>query len=251
METGLITPNNKFIAVPYYEIGKLAENICEDYIKESEANRLRFQIFSQYYSFFKPHLDFLLFELGYKMVNPLLHKNSIWYVCNDTLILKKDDKIRHYSSVSDTALGLAYINPENVKSCMMDNIGRVYNVNKKNGLYHETVCDLVINQYLIYDKELFEEYRKYNGNGIGDITAFAKNMLGFSHIGMFPDNSGAVVFCSEFHNSYKDKVFKRIKELNPKFDILPYSVHTKESLKVANRCIERVDEMNEDRRLRL
>lgn len=40
MKTGLITKNDEFIEMPYYEIGKFAENICEQYINESETNRI-------------------------------------------------------------------------------------------------------------------------------------------------------------------------------------------------------------------
>lgn len=250
MDTGLLTKENQFIPIPYYEIGTFAENVCNQYITENEINKIHFDIFAQDYNFFKPYLDFLLFELGYKMINPLLYQNAIWFVENDILTLKQGDNSSKYSKVSDVALDISYVNPENVRDCMMDSIGRVYNVNRESNLYHENICDLVINQYLIYDKELYEMYKEYMSAKTRNITAFAKNMLGFSRLVMLPDQSGAVEFCSELHNSYSNAVFKRIKELYPKFDILPYNIHTKESLSIANKCIERVGDMNENRRLR-
>ena len=63
MKTGLLNENNEFIELPYYEIGLYAEEICRKYIEENEENKIRFESFTADYSFFKPYLDFLLFEL--------------------------------------------------------------------------------------------------------------------------------------------------------------------------------------------
>jgi len=251
MKTGLLNEDNEFIELPYYEIGTYAEEICKKYIEENEENKIKFEIFSENYSFFKPYLDFLLFKLDYKVVNPMLHQDSMWRVENDRLILKSAAKDRYGIQASDSMLGISYINPEDVQSCMIDQEGRVYKTNDSLNIYHEDVCDIVLNQYLINDKEMYEAYEEYVGNGISDSLAFARNMLGFSQLAMHSDHTGNVVYCESFYNTYIDSVFRRIKELNKEFSLDAYSVHTKESLAQANRCIERAGEINENRRLRL
>lgn len=249
MHTGLVTKENEFIPIPYYEIGAYAENICNEYIKQSETNRIKFDTFSKEYSFFKPYLDFLLFELGYKMVNPLLHENSMWCVENGRLLLKYADKDQYYSPVYDKALGIEYINPENITDCVIDTNGRIYKVCRELGLHHEIIYELIINQYLIYDKELFDIYQEYM-NGNINIMSFARNMLGFYQLVSYHDGTGCAIYCDDFYSSYVTKVLERIKELNPRFSVNPYKVHSKESLEIANKCIERVSALNENRRLR-
>lgn len=249
METGLITPDYKFIPIQYYEIGAFAENICNQYIEESETNKIQFEMFASDYHFFKPHLDFLLFKLGYKMLNPLLKEYTMWYVENDNLYLKSQNQKKQYISVCDNDLGIQYINPEKIESCVADFSGRTYKVFRRLGIQHEEIFGLILNQYLIYDKELLEMYKDYADKGM-NIGAFCRNMLGFYHIGMYPDQSGYIAYCSDFYNSYMDNVCKRIKEIYPKIEILPDHIHTKESLEIANKCIEKVGEINENRRLR-
>ncbi len=251
MKTGLLNKDNEFIELPYYEIGTYAEEICKEYIEASEENKIKFEIFSENYSFFKPYLDFILFELDYKMINPMLHQDSMWRVEDGKLLLKSASRDRICPSVDDSMLGISYINPEDVQTCMIDGNGRVYKTNDVLNIYHEDVCDAVLNQYFIYDKELYETYEEYVGLGVSDSISFARNMLGFSQLAMHPEHSGDVVYCESFYNTYIDNVFRRIKELNPEFSLNAYSVHTKESLESAHRCIERISEMNENRRLRL
>lgn len=250
MNTGVITKENEFIPIPYYEIGTFAERVCDEYIEKSEANKIKFETFAKDYSFFKPYLDFLLFELGYKIVNPLLHYNSIWSVENNELLLKSSSDNKHYVPVCDKSLEISYINPEDIHTCMIDLDGRIYEINRELELHHENVCELVLNQYLIYDKELFEIYQEYISNNITNVMSFAKNMLGFLQLEVLENRSAIVVYCKDFHNSYINNVLLRIKELYPDFTIESYTVHTEESLKVANKCIERVNKTNENRRLR-
>lgn len=250
METGLITNENKFIAIPYYEIGDFAEKICEQYIQKSELNKIEFEEFAKNYTFFKPHLDFLLFHLGYKMKNPLLHENSTWEVIKGKLQLKSETgSVFDYSPVRDDILQITYVNPEKIEDSLIDVYGRKYRVPKEFGLHHEDVYELVINQYLIYDKELYKIYEEYMNSGI-TIGTFGRNVLGFHQICVYDDHSGYIVYCSDFYNSYLDTVCKRISEIYPKIEMLPYHIHTEESLEIANKCIERVGELDENRRLR-
>lgn len=249
MNTGLVTKENQFIPIPYYQIGTYAEDVCKQYIEQDEVHKIQFETFIKNYSFFKPYLDFLLFELEYKMVNPLLHNNSMWCVENGRLILKSADKDQYYSSVCDKDLGIEYINPENITDCVIDLKGRVYKACRDLGLHHEIIYELIINQYLIYDKELFDIYEEYMKGSL-NVMPFARNMLGFYQMVTYHDGTGCVVYCDDFYNSYIDNIFKRIQELNPGFSINPYKIHSKESLEIANKCIEKVGELNENRRLR-
>ena len=67
MDTGLVTKENEFIPMPYYEIGKFAEAICEEYVQKSEANKIHFETFSKNYNFFKKRtVKFTVLFLRYR-----------------------------------------------------------------------------------------------------------------------------------------------------------------------------------------
>lgn len=249
MKTGLLTSDNVFISIPYYEIGSFAENICNEYIARSEKNKMQFDVFASNYHYFKPHLDFLLFELGYKMINPLLRENTVWYAEHHQLYLKTSSMVHSYVPVRDDALMIQYIEPENLSSCVVDFNGVSYNIPKGKEIYHEDIYELVLNQYLIYDKQLFKIYQDYMGQGL-NIVSFCRNMLGFYHIAMYSDKSGYILYCSDFYNSYMDNVCQRIQEVYPKMEIDSEHIHTEADFKVATQCIERVNYLHENRRLR-
>lgn len=252
METGFITDENKLITIPYYEIGMFAENICKNYVGKNENNRKKFEEFAKNYHHFQPYFDFLLFELGYKMLNPLLRENAMWHVEDNILYLSTHIKAKEYRylPVNDFFFKRQYISPENLQDCVVDFDGISYNVPRKLGLFHEEMDELILNQYLIYDKELFEIYQNYMEKGL-NVGAFCRNMLGFYHITIYQDQSGYIQYCSDFSNSYMDHICKRIKELYPKMKTLGSSIHTEETLALATQYIEKVGEMNENRRFRL
>ena len=252
MKSGFITKDNIFIPVPYYEIGLFAENVCKNYMEENEANKMQFELFARDYHYFKPYLDLLLFQLGYQMVNPLLQENATWYVEDNVLYLSKPYKPKEYRylPIRDDALQIQYIAPEHLQNCIVDFRGIAYHFSRGMGLYHEEIYELVLNQYLIYDKVLYEAYKSYTDKG-KNIAAFCRNMLGFYHIAVEEDRSGYIVYCSDFYNSYMDNICKRVKELYPKIKILGDKIHTEESLKMATQYIEKAGEMSENRRIRL
>ncbi len=252
METGFITDENKRITISYYEMGMFAESICKNYVEENENNGIRFEEFSKNYHHFKPYFDFLLFELRYKMVNPLLRQNSTWYVEEGILYLKTSTQSikYHYLPVNDVFFKKQYISPENLQDCVVDFDGVSYNVPRELGLFHEEMDELILNQSLIYDKELFEIYQNYMKGGI-NVGASCRNILGFYHITIYPDQSGYIQYCSDFENPYMDMVFNRIKELYPEMKWKESKVHTQDSLKLALCSIEKAGEINENRRFRL
>ncbi len=252
METGFITNENKLITIPYYEIGMFAENICKNYVEQNENNRIKFEEFAKNYHHFKPYFDFLLFGLGYQMVNPLLRQDSTWYVENGILYLQTSTQsIKYrYLPVNDYFFKRQYISPENLQDCVVDFEGVSYNVPRTLGLFHEEMDELILNQYLIYDKELFKIYQNYMKEGL-NIGAFCRNMLGFYHITIYKDQSGYIQYCSDFENPYMDMVFNRIKELYPEMEWKGRRVHTQDSLKLALCSIEKVGEIDENTRFRL
>lgn len=252
METGLITNENKFIPIPYYEIGLFAENICKNFMEANEKNKEKFEVFAKNYQHFKPYFDFLLFELGYKMINPLLRKDSIWHVEENTLYLSTLNQVKayRYVPVNDCIFVRQGNKLENLQDCVVDFYGVFYNVLRKQGLYHEDTDELILNQYLIYDKELFESYQKAKWEGL-DIGVFCREMLGYSHVTIYEDQSGFIQYCSDFDNSYMATVAQEIKKLYPKIQPLGSKVHTGDSLTEAMHLIEKVGEKHENRRFRL
>ena len=250
MKTGLITKDCKFIEIPYYEIGEFAENICGQYINESETNRYFFEEFAKNYTTFKPYLDFLLFHLGYKMINPLLHKDCTWEVNNNILQLKTSNgSLFNYLPVDDVSLQIGEVVPSEISDCIIDFNGKCYKTRRKEEIHHEDIYELVINQYLIYDKELYEYYSNYINSDYA-VGCFGREILGFRQVVIYPDNSGFIIYCSDFENQNLEDICDEITMFYPNVERDSALVHTEESLRIANQCIERMRKINEDRRLR-
>lgn len=251
MKTGLITKNDELIEIPYYEIGKFAENICEQYINESETNRCFFEEFAKNYITFKPYLDFLLFHLGYKMINPLLREGCIWEANNNILQLKNHNgSVFDYLPVDDISLQIGEFGPSTLSDCIIDINGKCYKTCRNQGIHHEEIYELVINQYLIYDKELYEHYNNYLKVDFS-IGNFGRDILGFCQVVIYPDfgNFGYIAYCSDFENTHS-ALCDQINKYYPDVERDSTSMHNEESLKIANECIERMKEINENRRLR-
>lgn len=186
------------------------------------------------------------------MINPLLHEGCTWQVNNNILQLKNSNgsSAYNYLSVDDASLQIDEFNPSEMSDCIIDFNGRCYKTRRNVGIHHEDIYELVINQYLIYDKELYEYFSNYINLNYYTIGTFGREILGFRQIVIYPDNSGFIIYCSDFKNQILDDMCDEIKNFYPKIEIESASIHTEESLKFANECIERMRKINENRRLR-
>lgn len=198
----LISPTGEICDMLYYEIGLYSEKICEEYISKSEENKKEFEDFSENYHYFKPYFDFMIFKLGYKIINPFLKEDTIGYAIGNYFItksLRQKSRMEKYTSVNDHDLQITNYKEASIQEGFIDQNGIAYKVNRKIDMGHSKVCELVLNQLMIYNKEICDDFVYcINNTVIGQIEPVIENYmierLGFTHMCIFDTGYGNVIY---------------------------------------------------------
>lgn len=219
MNTSLISPNGEIHNMEYYEIGLFAEKMCKQYIEENERNKTEFEKFANNYTYFKPYFDFLLFKLGYKIINPFFKENIVGFSIGNYFVTKginKEDNIRleKYSSVSDYDLQITNYKDTSLKEGFINQNGVGFKVNRTIDMGHSKVCELILNQLMIYNKEICEDYLKSISsseikNILTRIEFYMIERLGFVQMCIFETNFGDILYNDKLQPEWFDE-FKKI-----------------------------------------
>ncbi len=231
IKTGLISPNGEVHSMNYYELGLYAKKICEQYINESKQNEEVFKQFSKKYHYFKPYFDFVIFKLGYKIINPFLKEDTIGYAIGNFFVtksLKQKSGIEKYTSVSDQDLQITNYKDTSIKEGFIDPNGIGFKVNRKIEMGHAKVGELILNQLMIYESEVYEDYVRCMSDK--DINCFITRIefymverLGFTHMCIFDTNYGNVIYNDLFNIPWIGEFQERYKKEYPNISFLPIS----------------------------
>lgn len=175
-ETGVIIPKIGFQKMKYYDIYEFAKKKCFEYIHSSEENHNKFYWFSKEYKTFEPYLDFFLCHLGYAILNPLNYHNVIAYGTETSVIFKEIENQNNSLSILKNADGFdentyrrcneIALNIRNYTTDIEDDgiilpTGKFLTVDRRIHQTHEMIATIILNQYLIKNKELYEDFVKY------------------------------------------------------------------------------------------
>lgn len=221
-ETKLISPNGEIHNILYYEIGLYSEKLCQEYIEKSEENKIEFENFASNYTYFKPYFDFLIFKMGYKIINPFCSKKLIGYTIGNYFITKgisREDNIKmsKYTSVSDKDLQITNYKDTSLKEGFIDANGIGFKLNRKIGLDHSKLCELILNQFMIYNKEIYLDYiNSISDPEISDIITIIEfymiERLGFTQMCIFDTDYGNIIYNDKkLYNWFDEfkKIFKK------------------------------------------
>ncbi len=174
IKVGFLTPDNQKIEMNYDEVSFFCEQLCL-----SPENYQRFQKFQQNYTYFSPFFDFLMFELNYVFVNPLLKENTFLKCVHHFLYQVKaqdlqeityqsieDYAIRIYNggnlpymvACSDHSLHIEKVQDVHLGYCMIHPNGYrmiAYDLEKEN---HELTATTIFHQLLLHSKYLYHYY---------------------------------------------------------------------------------------------
>lgn len=179
IKTGLINPLDEEILVPYYEIQKLCEQIVNDYCISSSNNAQKFAKFAKDYTYFKPHFDFVIFELGYELLHPNLTINSNYkYTLPITKLNDTNLDLRKYNFDSDHARE-CYVDQNGIQLCLSSNLER-----------HEHLAFNMLNMLMIDNQEIFKLLvLELQENGFDDIfySNFIEQKLGYLRLARLDD----------------------------------------------------------------
>lgn len=210
LESGLIGKNGK-LECKYYELERKCIEIVENYCIESEENNQIFEQFSKNYKLFRPYFDFVVCVLGYMVINPEME--------TDTILVGRDNHMYKYKNGEE--LG----SPKAFCYGLSDNVTlNVYPMTLDSGTYHDCLVDgdcnhilpkdmfghvhifqQILNMILISNKEICEEYLRYNSD-IGMFVQRYYPLLRFQ-----ADRQGHMIVVRSMHRTdnitKKQKVF--------------------------------------------
>lgn len=177
VKVGFITPQNEIYLMDYNEVSDFCKLLCE-----KEENIDKFNKFSKNYKYFYPYFDFVMFELEYVFINPLLDKNTYLKKVGNGLYKVSDNNISidnkyeqitdlakriknggnypYLVSCSDTELNIRKCDINDIHKCMIDPNGftMISSSDLEKDGNHEITSSTVVNQLLITSDTLFKEY---------------------------------------------------------------------------------------------
>lgn len=189
---GFLSPANMMVWVEYNQVNNLCKSICEH-----DQCRERFESFKEDYNYFNPYFDFVMFELGFIMINGLCrnsciirYKDALYEILNTEDLVEYDYDFLKSSSIdnhsimplitrcSDSELRIHEFSDDDIETCMIDQHGTC--MMSYAGLYddrgsHDVTCQTVLNQMLSDNKEILDEYLMYEDNEVNYLI----NCLGF------------------------------------------------------------------------
>lgn len=112
--------------------------------------------FSQKYTYFTPFFDFVLQELEYKLINAFGVENAIMYADdNEIYWVHENQNCVLFPASDDQHIGLYKMSKDELELCMLDE--RLNGIAPTN-LGHELISRLILHNYFLSDKELFQKY---------------------------------------------------------------------------------------------
>lgn len=178
IKVGFITPQDETYLMTYNEVNDFCKSLCE-----KVENFSKFNEFSKDYKYFYPYFDFVMFELEYVFINPLLEEdtylrkvgNVLYKVSKDVFdnsknnyenitylakCIKNGGNYADLVTCSDTELNIRECNISDIHKCMIDPNGFTMissSDGEKDG-NHEVTSSTVVNQLLITSDDLWKTY---------------------------------------------------------------------------------------------
>ncbi len=178
LKVGFITPEDKIYWMTYHEVSDFCQSICCQ-----EENSNKFHEFEKNYGYFSPYFDFVMFELEYIFINPLLEEGTCLRKAGNALykisksILKEEkgnyDSISNLAirlknggnyadmvACSDKELKIRKCSIDDIHKCMIDPNGFTMistSDGEKDG-NHEVTSATIVNQLLMNSEYLWKTY---------------------------------------------------------------------------------------------
>lgn len=186
-KVGFLKPDGTSVYMDYYEV----ENYCISEIKKfmdiNQENTEKFENYKNKYSYFRPYFDFVVFEMGYIFLNPLL-KKSMFGFCDELDLSKKTDAPMLKSlTMNDENLNMRKDQFDFYLSSAITPDDFAFDKNKY--LTHKNLLDHILNQILICSKEIYLDYLKHPREGI-----YLVERLGFMIYGYYESDEISLIY---------------------------------------------------------
>ena len=166
LESGLIK-GAKLHTCKYYDIESLCQKIVHDYCSLNKENNEQFQNLASNYHLFRPYFDFVVCELGYKVLNPELQANTILVGKDNHMYLldEMENPISKgfYAGKSDDKTLDLYpmtLDSSSFHDCLIDGEGN--HILPKDMFGHVHILNQIANMIFISNQKVCEEYLRVN-----------------------------------------------------------------------------------------
>ncbi len=194
MKVRFLTPYNTYEEMEYHDVLEYCK-----YIATLPMFKDDFEEFKKHYSYFSAYFDYVMFRLGYIMMNPLLiegigaiaHKDQLTFFYDkrddyDTIKRRLEDKNDHsYSFMpritkcDDLTMQVAKQTTEIRDDVLVDPNMMSMMSKTPTGLSHVITGNTVLNQLLIASKEVLEDYQKFFHRNYSSGVEYLVNSMGF------------------------------------------------------------------------
>lgn len=156
------------IKCKYYEIEDKCIEIINKYCSLSSENNQKFLEFAKNYKTFKPYFDFVVCVLGYKIKNIELEENKVLMAKDNKMYVYKtlEEKLENnyrYSLSDNKTLNIKPIDFNITpyrEAVIYDNL----DIYPEVFLGHEHIFKQILNNLLISNQSVCEDYLSYKGN---------------------------------------------------------------------------------------
>lgn len=223
MKAGFLLPDEKSIYMQYHQIEEFCIEVCEDYIGKNSDNLKKFITFKSNYKYFNPYFDFAIFELKYKMLNPLFKVDKIIYNLDEEFyignysdfIRNKDNKdiiihiLQQFKKCSDKELQISKRKNNDLPIGLIDNNDNYFDLLEM--LYHEELATIIVNQILINDEQACDKFNEYLEKTFYPACFFLVNEYGFIWSAQREDFNIAIYNDKKISNIHKKQIEEKQK----------------------------------------
>lgn len=212
MEVGFEKPNGMIDYMNYYEVESYCKKEISTYLNLYPALIPLYEEFSKDYTYFHPYFDFVVFQMGYIFLNPLLTNSKFGILSTETgtIDLSKTTQSPMYVSkrMNDQNLNIQPVFASTDVSSIITNDGIAFA--KEKYISHETLLNHIMNQILIQNKEIYLDYINQQ-----DCKFYLIHRLGFMLYGYYGDADIVLLYTPNLLSCNQREFYLYLKDYYP------------------------------------
>lgn len=216
MNVGFILPDGSKIEVPYEQLNLLVSKLIE-----LHRDSLDYQEFIKDYKTINPDFYYLIFKLGYKVINPFQKQDSIGYGINNVFVIKRPGKSSlKYLAPTDKNLEINKLDSDTLEDAIvMPDMTRIKILDKDDGylfdIGHEQIADIIFNDLLIKNPLIYDDYIKNKYNDFYYTVMYLINVCGCMLISVYETGYGNIIYNPKLENVNFEKITADIAKKYP------------------------------------
>lgn len=251
MKVRFLTPYNKYEEMEYYDVLEYCKHIATLPMFKDD-----FEEFKKHYNYFTAYFDYVMFRLGYIMINPLFYEGYCATTFNNQFYCFYDES-NDYDSIRNHLHGIAQMDSSYfLKASKVDDLtlqieqqttdikrdtlitpDMISMMSKTTiGLSHVISGNTILNQLLIASKEVVEDYEKCFFDDDSSAVDYLVNKMGF--IRLVSPQYVPLMIVNRRVSTLKQKMFFKTMESEQNYPICDTNEDVESSVKLYRKVLE-------------